>query len=263
MSEHVVISKTDGAVGLIIINRADKFNCLSMAVHQGLQDALQKHEENSSIRAILLCSEGPHFCTGADLDEVKSTIAANNEKSLKNFVELGHRTCTRFEQTSLPVVAAVQGFCLAGGLEISLGCDLVFAAEDAVFGDQHANYGLIPGWGGSQRLPRIIGFRRALDLMMSGRRLKAIEAQEWGMVNYLTPSDDLREKALEYCHLLASKSADGLEMMKDLAYSGVDLPLETALKLEVNEAVKGLNSDDVKEGLTAFGERRDPVFKSR
>jgi len=263
MSEQIVVSKIEGHVGLIIINRADKFNCLSMDVHQGLQDALQAHEENPNIRAILLCSEGKHFCTGADLDEVKSTIATDDKDALRGFIELGHKTCTNFERTSLPVVGAVQGFCLAGGLEISLGCDLLFAADDAVFGDQHANYGLIPGWGGSQRLPRIIGFRRALDLMMSGRRLKAKEAQEWGMVNYLAPADELRAKALEYCHLLASKSADGLGMMKDLAYSGADLPLEGALKLEENEAVKGLNSDDVKEGLAAFGERREPVFKSR
>ncbi len=263
MSENVVISKTEGHVGLIIINRADKFNCLSMEVHQGLQDALLAHEENPEVRAILLCSEGKHFCTGADLDEVQTTIQADDKDALQFFVELGHKTCTGFEQTSLPVVGAVQGFCLAGGLEISLGCDLIFAADDAVFGDQHANYGLIPGWGGSQRLPRIIGFRRALDLMMSGRRLKAKEAQQWGMVNYLAPADELRDKALEYCHLLASKSAEGLGMMKDLAYSGVDLPLESALKLEQNEAVRGLKSGDVKEGLAAFNERREPVFKSR
>jgi len=263
MSENVVISKTEGHVGLIIINRADKFNCLSMEVHQGLQGALLAHEENPEVRAILLCSEGKHFCTGADLDEVQTTIQADDKDALQFFVELGHKTCIGFEQTSLPVVGAVQGFCLAGGLEISLGCDLIFAADDAVFGDQHANYGLIPGWGGSQRLPRIIGFRRSLDLMMSGRRLKAQEAQQWGMVNYLAAADELREKALEYCHLLASKSADGLGMMKDLAYSGVDLPLESALKLEQNEAVKGLKSADVKEGLAAFNERREPIFKTR
>lgn len=263
MQENVVLSKTDGSVGLIIINRADKFNCLSIDVHQGLQNALKAHEENPTIRAILLCSEGKHFCTGADLDEVKLTISSNESDTLKNFVELGHRTCTGFEQTSLPVVAAVQGFCLAGGLEISLACDILFAADDAVFGDQHANYGLVPGWGGSQRLPRTIGFRRALDLMMSGRRLNAQQAHDWGMVNYLVPNDKLRLKALEYCQLLASKSANGIGMMKDLAYSGVDLPLENALELEVNEAIKGLKSDDVKEGLAAFSERREPVFKSR
>jgi len=263
MQENVVLSKTEGPVGLVIINRADKFNCLSMDVHQGLQDALRTHQENPAIRAILLCSEGKHFCTGADLDEVKLTISSNDTEALRNFVELGHRTCTNFEQTSLPVVVAVQGFCLAGGLEISLACDILFAADDAVFGDQHANYGLIPGWGGSQRLPRTVGFRRALDLMMSGRRLSAQQAYDWGMVNYLVPSDKLRLEALEYCQLLASKSAEGLGMMKNLAYSGADLGLENALELEVNEAIKGLKSDDVKEGLAAFSERREPAFKSR
>ncbi|RLA24677.1 MAG: enoyl-CoA hydratase/isomerase family protein [Gammaproteobacteria bacterium] len=263
MSDKIVISSIEGNVGLIIINRADKFNCLSMAVHQALQDALQAHESNSEVRAVLLCSEGDHFCTGADLDEVHGKIAAKDDAVLREFIELGHKTCRDFEQTSLPVVGAIQGFCLAGGLEISLGCDLLFAADDALFGDQHANYGLIPGWGGSQRLTRIIGFRRALDLMLSGRRLKAKEAQEWGMVNYLAPAESLREEALKYCHLLASKSSGGLSMMKALAYQGSDLSLDDALRLEVNEAIKGLQSEDVGEGLAAFGERREPVFRSR
>lgn len=263
MTDDVVVSTVEGAVGLITINRADKFNCLSMAVHQGLQAALKAHEENSDVRVILLCSEGAHFCTGADLGEVHDKIASKDEQALKIFIELGHKTCSDFEQSSLPVIGAIQGLCLAGGLEISLGCDILFAAENTVFGDQHANYGLIPGWGGSQRLPRVVGFRRALDLMLSGRRIKAAEAKEWGMVSYLTSADDLRSQALEYCQTLASKSSDGLAMMKDLAYTGADLPLDSALVLEVNEAVKGLQSSDVAEGLAAFGERREPIFKQR
>ncbi len=263
MSDNIVLTQVDGHVGLIIINRADKFNCLSMAVHQSIQDALAAHEANPAVRAILLCSEGKHFCTGADLTEVQTKIDAVGNDALQEFIELGHKTCTNLEQSSLPVIGAVQGFCLAGGLEISLGCDLLFAADDAVFGDQHANYGLIPGWGGSQRLPRIIGFRRALDLMMSGRRLKAVEAKEWGMVNYLVPADQLRAEALKYCQLIASKSAVGIQTMKELAYQGADLSLGESLELEVAEAVKGLKSDDVKEGLTAFNERREPAFKSR
>lgn len=263
MNDSIVLTKIEGQVGLIIINRADKFNCLSLSVHQALQDALKLHTNNPKVRAILLCSEGKHFCTGADLDEVNTLIDEKTDQGLQAFIQLGHKTCTDFEQSCLPVVAAIQGFCLAGGLEISLASDIIFAADDAVFGDQHANYGLIPGWGGSQRLPRIIGVRRALDLMMSGRRLKAIDAEKWGMVNYLVPSDTLREEALKYCQLLTNKSADGLSMMKSLAYTGVDLSLADALKLEEAEATKGLQSDDVREGLTAFSERRDPVFKQR
>jgi len=262
-TEQAVLVSVEGNIGVISINRADKFNCLSEAVHQGLQGALRTHENNPAVRAILLCSEGKHFCTGADLGEVNAKIESKDEAAIKAFIELGHQTCTNFEKSELPVVGAIQGFCLAGGLELSLACDILFAADDAVLGDQHANYGLIPGWGGSQRLPRILGFRRALDLMLSGRRLKAGEALEWGMVNYLSPSAELREAALAYCQLLASKSTTGLSMMKDLSYTGVNMPLDEALALEISEAVKGLQSDDVKEGLAAFAERREPVFKSR
>jgi len=263
MTENVVLVREENNVGLIIINRPEKFNCLSRAVHQELQNALREHQGNANVRAILLCSEGQHFCTGADLSEVKEKIDINDEPALSEFIKLGHKTSRDFEQSSLPIIVAVQGFCLAGGLEISLGCDLLFAADDAVFGDQHANYGLVPGWGGSQRLPRAIGFRRSLDLMFSGRRLKAKEAMEWGMVNYIVPASELRDQAQAYCEQLASKSAEGLSVMKKLAYSGVDLPLDDGLELEVSEAVSALQNEDVKEGLAAFAGRRKAVFKRR
>lgn len=110
MTDDVVVSTIEGAVGLITINRADKFNCLSMAVHQGLQDALKTHEANANIRVILLCSEGAHFCTGADLGEVQDKVASKDEQALKVFIELGHKTCVGFEKAVCPLLALYKAF---------------------------------------------------------------------------------------------------------------------------------------------------------
>ena len=156
----------------------------------------------------------------------------------------------------------MQGLCLAGGVELMLGCDVCFAAETAQFGDQHAQFGLIPGWGGSQRLTRLMGERRALDLMFSARWLKADEAKEVGLVNYIVPDADLHQAALEYCEKIATRSRPGIAEMKRLAREGADLGIDQQMRLERDAAVRALPSDDVAEGLDAFENRRAPEFKA-
>jgi enoyl-CoA hydratase len=160
----------------------------------------------------------------------------------------------------LPVVAAVHGLALAGGLEIMLACDVVFAGTGARFGDQHAQYGLVPGGGGSQRLPRIVGLRRALDLMYTNRWLDAQEAERWGLVNYVVADDELFDQALAYCEDLATKSRSGLAAMKRMSRQGLEGSLDAGLTLEAREVVDALLSDDTAEGLAAFQERRPPEF---
>jgi enoyl-CoA hydratase/carnithine racemase len=168
----------------------------------------------------------------------------------------------RLEASPLPVVAAVQGLCLAGGIELALACDVVFAAHDARFGDQHAAFGLIPGWGGSQRLTRIIGLRRALDLMYSARWIDAPTAMQWGLVNHLAPAARLRDDALAYARQLASRSRAGLAAVKRLGRHAADAgqPLSNGLRLEQQEAIDVLTGIDINEGLAAFRERRVPNF---
>ena len=164
----VVLALRDESVGIIELARPDKFNCLSFAVHEGLGHALTEFERSGSgVRVILLRAQGKQFCTGADLEEVREL--RRNAERLAGFMTLGHAVLRRFEASTLPVVAACQGLCLAGGLELMLACDVVFASRDARFGDQHAQFGLVPGWGGSQRLPRLVGLRRSLDLFYSAR----------------------------------------------------------------------------------------------
>ena len=256
--EPAVIVSERGCVGVIELNRADKFNCLSTGVHQYIDAALDQFENNSQIRAVLISATGKHFCTGADLQEV---VTYRSENRFDEFISFGHRVLRRLETSQLPVVAAVQGLCLAGGLELMLACDIVFADEDAKFGDQHAQYGLVPGWGGSQRLPRLIGQRRAMDLMYSARWIESQTALDWGLINYRVAVEQLHDQAMAYCETLGSRSRGGLMTMKRLVVDGLTGSLESGLDLEIHVAGEAMASRDVSEGLNAFAEKRKPEFE--
>ena len=246
------------SVGILTLNRPQQFNSLSLQMLGQLVEALTALEHDPQVRCVLIQAQGKHFCTGADLDEVKSL--RDSVEALERFLATGLAVFRRLEQSPLPVVAAVQGLALAGGLELVLACDVALAAESARLGDQHAQFGLVPGWGGSQRLPRLIGRRRALELMLSARWLDAGEALALGLVNRVVADDDLHGQAVEFCRGLAGRSKPGLALMKQLVDRGLDLPLQEALDLELALAAPALQSDDVSEGLAAFTEKRAPRF---
>ena len=253
-----IVASIDGAVGVIELARPEKFNCLSQAAWREIDQARASFEKDRSVRAILIRAQGKHFCTGADLEEVKGV--RDNKKALEIFMACGLSALDRFEASPLPVVAAVQGLCLAGGIELMLGADVVFAARSARMGDQHAQFGLIPGWGGSQRLARVLGVRRALDLMFSARWLDAEEARSYGLVNTVVDDDKLHHDALAYCVKLTERSRTGLAEMKRLARDGIELTLRDSLALEAKASVKHIMGDDVAQGLSAFETRRTPKF---
>lgn len=256
--EPLIRSEIRDGVGILTLDRPQQFNALSLAMHRQLVAALTALEQDAAVRCLMIQAEGKHFCTGADLHEV--TTLRDSAEQIEGFLAAGLETFRRLEQSPLPVVVAVQGLALAGGLELVLACDVAFAAESARLGDQHAQFGLVPGWGGSQRLPRLIGRRRALELMLSARWLDAAEAQSIGLVNRVVPDAELRERTLAYCRELAARSKPGLGLMKQLVDRGLDLPLDQALELELALAAPALQSDDVSEGLAAFTEKRTPRF---
>ena len=259
MGEQPILHAVSGNIGRIVLNRPDKFNCLSTGLLGAMEAVLDAFEADAAVRAIVITGAGKHFCTGADLDEV---LAARQDRAqLKHFIGTGHRALRRLEISPLPVIAAVHGLALAGGLEIVLACDIVFMAKSAKFGDQHAQFGLVPGWGGSQRMPRIVGRRRAIELMFSARWLSSEEAAEWGLANFVVEDDVLEGEAMAYARQAAKRNPQGLALMKRLAREGLDDDLAAGLKLEQILAVDGLLSDNVAEGLAAFQERREPVFK--
>ena len=258
-TEAPVQTGIQDGIGIVALNRPDRFNCLSSAVMAGLDEALARFEGDRKVRAVLLLARGKHFCTGADLDEV---LDARKERGrLSAFITSGHLLLRRFEVSPLPIVAAVNGLCLAGGLELMMACDVVFAGQSAQVGCQHARYGLVPGWGGTQRLARIVGSRRALDLMFSGRWLKADEALAWGLVNNVVDDGALVGEAEAYCADLVKKNPEGLAAMKQLCRNGLDGSLQEGLDMERSVVVDALMSENVSEGLAAFRERREPLFR--
>lgn len=256
--DPVRVTLRDG-VGTIELSRPAVFNCLSRQMLSEIRKAVASFER-AGARAVLIVASGKNFCTGAALDEVEAVRGSDAE--LHDFLVLGHSVLDCLEASPLPVIAAVQGLCLAGGIELVLACDVVFAAEDARFGDQHAAFGLIPGWGGSQRLTRAIGLRRALDLMYSARWIDAPIAMQWGFVNQLAPAVRLRDDALAYAQQLAARSRHGLAAIKRLGRHAADegLALAEGLRREQQEAMRILTGVDINEGLAAFRERRAPNF---
>lgn len=249
-----LLARAGGAVGILTLARPARRNALLPEDRVAMLAALRQFEATPAIRAVLIDADGRDFCTGMDLDAFQAL--RRNPAALDAFLAEGHALATALEASPLPVVAAVQGLCLAGGLELALCCDIILAADDARFGDQHARYGLLPAWGGTQRLPRAIGRPRALDLMLTGRWIDAAEAAQWGLVSRVLPAEALAAEALACCTVLAAGSAPALAAMKRLACSG-------SLDAETEAAMALLPGADATEGLAAFSDRRKPVFGAR
>lgn len=261
MSEEIdpgVIVSTEGSVGIIALDRPAKFNALTRRGWQEVAAGIERFEQEGEIRAILIRANGPNFCSGGDLVEAKEMMASST--LLSEFLDLVNKTMSKIESSPLPVVAACRGLVLAGGLELILACDVVFAADGALFADQHVQYGLVPAWGASQRLPRAIGLGRSLDLMYSGRRIGAPTAQEWGMVQYVIADHELDLESIEYCRTVAGRSRPGIAAMKALARASYDLPIHDGLKRELFTVIAVMNGPDPAEGIAAFEQRRRPSF---
>ena len=200
---------------------------------------------------------GRAFCAGADLKYVKTQAG---ESGTSGFLDSVLSTMNRIDRFPKPVIAALNGITLAGGLELVLCCDLVLAARSAKIGDAHANYGLIPGGGGSVRLPRVIGPTRAKYLLFTGDFVDAADLVEAGLVNQVVDDDQLESVAQAVADKIATKSPLGLRRMKTLVDDGLQQPLDTALRLELLASEVHSHSADLHEGLAAFNEKRTPRF---
>ncbi|MDB5368968.1 MAG: enoyl-CoA hydratase [Roseomonas sp.] len=250
-----VEARVQGATGIIALARPARHNALLPEDRVAMLAALRRFEAMATVRTVLIRAEGPSFCTGIDLDAFQAL--RQDSAALAVFLAEGHALLAALEASPLPVVAAVRGLCLAGGLELAMACDIVLAAEGARFGDQHARYGLVPAWGGTQRLPRAVGLPRALDLMLTGRWIDAAEAARWGLLSRVVPDAALEAEAMATCQALAAGSAPALATMKRLARQGSGPGAETKAALAL------LPGPDVTEGLEAFSTRRRPRFAPR
>lgn len=259
-ADNPILLSIEGGVAWIVLNRPERYNALSEAMRTGIGDALDAIERAPDVRAVIITGEGKAFCAGGDLTEFEADVAAGNAAAVAAKVARASAIFSRVERCRLPVIAAVNGVAVAGGLELILCCDLVIAAQGVRIGDGHLKYGVLPGGGGSIRLVRKLGINRANEILLTGELLAAETLLDWGLVNRIVPADDLRAAAGELAAVLARRSPLGLERMKHLIRTATDLPLELALQEEVDIFGAYAHSDDFLEGLTAFAEKRDPQF---
>jgi enoyl-CoA hydratase/carnithine racemase len=242
-----------GNVAHVILDRPDQMNAISPELLVELDEACATIERDPDLKAVALTGAGRAFCAGADLKVVEEL--APFPEPWRVFMSAWHRVFDRIERLPVPVVAGVHGVALAGGLELLLVCDLVVMDENARLGDQHANFALVAGGGGSQRLPRLIGARRAKELMLLGGWLSAPQALEWGLANRVAPNGTVEAVTLALANELAQKSGAASRAVKRLVDRGRDVDLRSGLELEKRVVAEHMRSDDAKAGLKAFRER--------
>jgi enoyl-CoA hydratase/carnithine racemase len=255
--ESVRYEEREG-IAWITLNRPDKLNALNADVFRLLADSLARFEDGDCAAGILH-GAGRAFAAGADIqDYVDITV-----EDYRAFMDVGRAPTDAIEQLSKPVIAAVQGFALGGGFELVLACDLVVVSDNARLGLPEPKLGLAPGGGGTQRLPRIVGKTRALDVLLAGRILTGTEAFEWGIANRVVPKEELIGAAEELARALVALPPGPLATIKSIVREGAPLPLASALTLEQDETAKLIVTPDALEGIAAFVEKRDPVFPGR
>jgi enoyl-CoA hydratase len=243
------------------LNRPDALNALSPELMAELQQALAQAEGEAGIRALVLSGRGRAFCAGADLKHFLAAL--HGDAGVRGFVGTALTVMNKLEAFPYPTIAAVNGIAVAGGIELVLSCDLVVAAESAVLGDAHMNYGLLPGGGSSIRMPRKIGATRAKYLLFTGESIAAAEALALGLVNKVVPAAELEAAVEKLVSRLAEKSPVALRRLKRLVDDGLESSLEAALRLEMIAWEAHAHAEDLREGLAAFSAKRKPVYKGR
>ena len=258
-----ILTEQDGTVAVVTIDHPP-VNALSAPLLEELEAEIERLDADDSVRAIVLRGAGERaFVAGADISEFPSLRAAAEESheggSARGIQKLGHR----MDAAHTPFVAAIHGFCLGGGLELAMCCDIRVAAEGAQLGQPEIKLGLIPGGGGTQRLPRLVGLGRAQLLNMTGDFIDAQTAYEWGLVEKVVPLEELLEAALGIARTIAARSPVSIGVLRELARTTRDLPLEEGLRREADGFRRCLASEDGAEGVAAFLEKREPQFTGR
>ena len=258
MSFENIILEVKSPVATIFFNRPKALNALNNALFDDLDIALDQVRNNTDIRVLILTGAGDKaFVAGADIAE----LVKMNPLEGKSFSRKGQKVFSKIEDLPIPVIAAVNGFALGGGLEAALGCDFIYASEKALFGLPEISLGLIPGFGGTQRLARRIGVNRTKELIFTGKNIKAQEAFEYGIVNKVIEHDKLMDEVLKTANLIASKGKVALRSAKEVIQNGLNTDIETGCRIENDVFGLNMSSVDAKEGTHAFLEKRKPVFK--
>ncbi len=250
----------EGEIGILMINRPKSLNALNIETLKEFQMGVQEVKEHPEVKVLILTGAGEKaFVAGADITEMKGM----NSLQAVEFSKLGHLTLRMFQELDRPVLAAVNGFALGGGTEIALACDFIYASENARFGLPEVTLGIFPGFGGTQRLPRLIGKGKAKELILTGKMISAEEAFQMGIVNRVFPQAILMEETKKVAAQIAGNGAIGVRLAKMVADAGFNMDLEEACNLESHAFGIAFATEDQKEGMTAFVEKRKPNFKGR
>lgn len=258
MSFENIIFEVNENIAVITFNRPKALNALNQDLLIEFNTAISQIENDPEIRVVILTGSGDKaFVAGADI----SQLAKMNALSAKKFATAGQKTFSRLEALPIPVIAAVNGFALGGGTEVSLACDFIYASEKAVFGLPEITLGLIPGFGGTQRLTRLVGTNMARELIYTGRTFSAKDALGFGIVNKVCPPDALMDEVMKTAGAIAKKGRTSLRAAKEAICVGKDVDLETGCRFEADAFAICMASVDAAEGTQAFLEKRKAAFK--
>jgi len=255
-----ILLSFEGEIGILTINRPKAMNALNVETLKEIQMGIQEIKDHSEMKVLILTGSGEKaFVAGADILEMKNM----NSIEAVNFSKLGHLTLKMIQDLDRPVIAAVNGFALGGGTEIALACDFIYASENAKFGLPEVTLGVFPGFGGTQRLPRLIGKGRAKELIFTGKMISAQEAYQMGIVNRLFSQASLLEETKKVAGQIAANGPTGVKLAKMMVNSGFNMELSEACGLESFAFGISFTTEDQKEGMTAFVEKRKPNYKGR
>jgi len=260
MAFENLLWKREGEVVVITVNRPRALNALNPETVRELLHAVRDVRDDPEIRALVITGAGEKaFVAGADI----AAMAEMGATEGRTYSRLGHRLMYGLEELERPVVAAVGGYCLGGGLELALACDFIIAADTARLGQPEINLGLIPGFGGTQRLARRVGVGRARELVYVGDPVDAKRALEIGLVDRVVPRDQLQEESLAFARVLAAKAPVALALAKRAINSSVDMDLVSGCRLEVEAFASTFATEDRTEGTRAFLEKRSPTWRGK
>jgi enoyl-CoA hydratase len=255
--QNLLLEEKEAGIYCLTINRPKAYNALNSQTLAEIQQVSDYLASRHNVRVLLLTGAGEKaFVAGADIKAMQNYTALQ----AMQFSQQGMDAFASLERLPFPVIAVVNGICLGGGCELAMSCDWIIAADTAQFGQPEVNLGVTPGFGGTQRLTRLIGRARALELLISGRQLNATEALNWGLVNHIYPHEQLMEEALKIARLIAQKGQIAIRLTKQLVQQGQALDLDKACLLETQTFGVAFSTQDQKEGMLAFMEKRSAQF---
>lgn len=258
MAYETIVYEVQDGVGLVTINRPKVLNALSPQVFDEISEVVEQIRKGSAVRVLVITGAGDKaFVAGADISEFPKM----NPLQARSFAEQGQDVFFALEQLPIPVIACVNGFALGGGCELAMSCDFIFASDKSKFGQPEINLGLVPGFGGTQRLARLVGRAKAKELCMTGEIIDAQQARELGLAAKVFPAEQLLEETMKAARKLAGLSQVALRALKQLIDRGMDVDLKTGCALEKEAFGVCFASNDAREGASAFLEKRKPDFK--